>query len=117
MSQPTAHLNPRQVAWLTTTVDCEPTAKALAAAGVGPRLAACAQMESIHSTYWWNGELQNSVEWRITWKTTPAQLPALQKALQPLHPYDLPQWLHGQCDASPAYAQWVSAEVTAPLQV
>ncbi len=108
---------PGQVAWLTTTVDTEAAAQALAAAGVGARLAACAQVEAIHSTYWWNGELQNSAEWRITWKTMPAQLLALQQALQGLHPYDLPQWLWGHCDASPAYAQWVAAEVTPPLQV
>ena len=108
---------PGQVAWLSTTVDSQTAAQALAAAGVGARLAACAQVDAIHSTYWWNGELQNSAEWRITWKTLPIQLPALQQTLQALHPYELPQWLFGQCDASPAYAQWVAVEVTPPLQV
>ena len=117
MSPSVSHPHPRQVAWLTTTVDSEAAAQALATAGVGARLAACAQVEAIHSIYWWNGELQNSAEWRITWKTLPIQLPALQQTLQALHPYELPQWLFGQSDASPAYAQWVAAEVTPPLQV
>ena len=115
---PTASLfYPNQVAWLATTVDSQAAAQALAAAGVCARLAACAQVEPIHSTYWWNGELQNSAEWRITFKTLPAQLLALQHTLQALHPYTLPQWLYGHSDASPAYAQWVAGEVTPPLQV
>ena len=117
MSPSASHFCPNQVAWLATTVDSQAAAQALAAASVGARLAACAQVEPIHSTYWWNGELQNSAEWRITWKTTAAQLPTLQQTLQAQHPYELQQWLCGYCDASPAYAQWVAAEVTPPLQV
>lgn len=105
------------VAWLTTTVDTEAGAQALAAAGVQARLAACAQVEPIQSIYWWDGQLQHSAEWRITWKTTTAQLPALRNTLQPLHPYQLPQWLWGESQSSPAYARWVAGEVTPPLQV
>ena len=104
------------VAWLTTTVDTEAGAQALAAAGVQARLAACAQVEPIQSIYWWDGQLQHSAEWRITWKTTPQRLQALQRELLPLHPYALPQWLWGESQASAAYAAWVGAEVSAPLQ-
>lgn len=115
MQTPNPH--PTTIAWLCTTVDSEAAAQRLAAAGVHARLAACAQVEAIQSCYWWNGELQNSAEWRITWKTTLAQQLALQKMLKPLHPYQLPQWLWGDSQASPAYAAWVAAEVTAPLQL
>ena len=104
------------VAWLTTTVDTEAAAHQLADAGVRARLTACAQVEAIHSHYWWQGVLQQGAEWRITWKTTPAQLPALHQRLAPMHPYDLPQWLWGECQASAAYGQWVAAEVTPPQQ-
>ena len=107
---------PGQVVWLTTTVDSEAVAQQLAAAGVRAKLAACAQMEAITSYYWWDGELQRSPEWRITWKTTAAQRVSLHQLLAPLHPYQLPQWLWGDCQASPAYAAWVAAEVTPPVQ-
>lgn len=105
------------VAWASTTVDSEAAAQALAQAGVQARLAACAQVEKCHSHYWWDGQLQQTDEWRITWKTTPPSLPALQRLLLPLHPYALPQWLWGESAASPAYAAWVAAEVGAALQV
>ena len=104
------------VTWLSTTVDSEESARILAAAGVHARLAACAQVDAIQSTYWWDGALQNSAEWRITYKTTAAQRPALQKLLASRHPYKLAQWLWGECQASPVYAAWVVAEVTAPVQ-
>ena len=112
----TSNPHPSAIAWLCTTVDNEAAAKRLATAGVQARLAACAQVEAIQSYYWWNGELQNSAEWRITWKTTPQSLPALQRLLLPLHPYALPQWLWGETAASPAYAAWVAGEVGPALQ-
>lgn len=105
------------IAWLTTTVDGEATARQLARAGVEARLAACAQVEAIESHYWWAGELQAGAEWRITWKTTLRQLDALHAHLVPLHPYELPQWTHGICGAAPAYAQWVAQQVASPLQL
>ena len=105
-----------QIAWLSTTVGSESAAQTLAAAGVQARLAACAQVDAIQSTYWWDGALQQSAEWRITYKTTTEQLSALQTALQAVHPYTLAQWLSGHCHASPAYAQWVAAEVARPVQ-
>ena len=106
----------RQIAWLSTTVGSESAAQTLAAAGVQARLAACAQVDAIQSTYWWDGALQQSAEWRITYKTTTEQLSALQTALQAVHPSTLAQWLSGHCRASPAYAQWVAAEVARPVQ-
>ncbi|GAB2454568.1 divalent-cation tolerance protein CutA [Comamonas humi] len=106
-----------EIAWLTTTVDAEAQARELARAGVEARLAACAQVEAIVSHYWWEGALQESAEWRITWKTTPRQLDALQAQLAPLHPYELPQWTHGLCGAAPAYALWVAQQVAPRLQV
>jgi len=114
-------MNPRPdgnylVAWASTTVDSETAAHALAREGVHARLAACAQVEKIHSHYWWDGQLQQGDEWRITWKTTSRSLPALQRLLVPLHPYALPQWLWGDGPASPAYAAWVAAEVGTPVQ-
>ena len=105
------------VTWLATMVDSEESARVLAAAGVHARLAACAQVEAIQSYYWWDNALQTSAEWRITYKTTAVQRSALQKLLSSRHPYKLPQWLWGECAASPAYAAWVAGEVTAPLQV
>lgn len=105
------------VAWASTTVDSESAAQALALAGVKARFAACAQVEKIHSHYWWDGQLQQADEWRITWKTMPQRLQALQQLLLHLHPYELPQWLWGESQASPAYAAWVDAQVRAPLQV
>ena len=104
------------MAWASTTVDSERAAQTLAQAGVKARLAACAQVEKIHSHYWWDGQLQQGDEWRITWKTTAAQRVSLHQLLAPLHPYQLPQWLWGDCQASPAYAAWVAAEVTPPVQ-
>ncbi len=114
MQAPALYTDP--VAWLTTTVDSETAAHALAAAGVQAHLAACAQVEAMQSHYWWDGVLQRGAEWRITWKTTPAQRPALQALLQAAHPYTLPQWLWGSCQASPAYAAWVAQAVTPPVQ-
>ena len=50
-------------------------------------------------------------EVRLTVKTLPSRLPALQAFFAEHHPYELPQLLWQVMQASPAYADWVRQEV------
>ena len=94
-----------------TTVDREDTAQALAQGLVAQRLAACVQIEAIQSVYRWDGAVQSEREWRLLIKTTAPQAPAVQRFLSEHHPYQLPAWVTWPAVASPAFAQWVQAEV------
>jgi periplasmic divalent cation tolerance protein len=73
-----------------TTVATREEAQRIARALVERRLAACAQISGIESFYAWKGAVQNEAEFRILFKTTEAQYPAVEAALRQLHSYELP---------------------------
>ena len=100
-----------QVLSLATTVGGEDDARRLASDLLEQRLAACVQIDRLESHYRWQGALCAEAEWRLTIKSTPDKLVALQAFLASEHPYDLPQVVWQVLEAAPAYAAWVRAEV------
>jgi periplasmic divalent cation tolerance protein len=100
---------------VTTSVDSQPAAQALALGAVGGRLAACAQVSGpVTSTYWWQGEVQTSQEWTVLFKTTAQQYGALEVYLRQAHPYELPEILATAVVGGAAdYLAWVRAEAAA----
>ena len=99
------HMPPVSV--LTTTVGKEDDARRMASEAVSHRLAACVQVEPITSHYVWQGTQCEDAEWRLVFKTLPTGMFALLRWLRGTHPYDLPQILVREEQASREYAAWV----------
>jgi periplasmic divalent cation tolerance protein len=99
---------------VTTTPD-EETAGRTARLLVERRLAACVQVSGpIESTYWWNGKVESSAEWRLIVKSRVDLFPALEAALREIHPYSVPELIATRVDAaSAAYLRWMEAELAA----
>jgi periplasmic divalent cation tolerance protein len=102
---------------VSTTVDSQEGAQALAHSAVSARLAACAQVSApVLSVYWWQAAVETTTEWLVTFKTTDEGYPALERHLRAAHPYHVPEII-----ATPAvaghtpYLQWVRDE-TRPAQ-
>jgi periplasmic divalent cation tolerance protein len=99
---------------VTTTTDNNDEARRLAADLVTARLAACAHIDEIRSTYWWDGAVQNDPEFRIEFKTPADRADALQAAILAAHSYDVPQVIVTPIlGGSPAYLQWLTEETRA----
>lgn len=103
--------NWNNVAVLTSTVDSAIDAERLAQTAVQVRVAACVQIEAIHSHYEWQGSLERSAEWRLVFKTLPEAVDGLLDWLKAEHPYEVPQLLLRMEAAHPDYAGWVAAQV------
>jgi len=90
------------------------TARALSKAALGARLVACANLiPKIESHYWWQSKIESSAEVLIIFKTTKANLKALEKLTVANHPYDTPEFLVLPILAgSKRYLDWVSKSVT-----
>ncbi len=98
---------------LVTTVGSLADAQRLARLIVGQRLGACVQIDpAVVSHYVWQGQQCEEQELRLTIKTLPDRLAALQALFDQHHPYDLPQFLSTEMAASPAYADWVRAALS-----
>lgn len=96
---------------VTTTYDAEDKARALAAAVVRERLAACAQVWPVNSVYWWDGDVQTESEWRIDFKTRADLSDRLAAFIGEQHTYDTPEIIGVPVVTdSSAYLDWVNAE-------
>jgi periplasmic divalent cation tolerance protein len=106
------------VVLILTTLPDQQSAAALAQAALEARLAACVtDLGTVKSQYHWNGVLETSQEVQILFKTSVASAAELQRLVIARHPYETPEILVWQADASPGYGQWVNAETQRPLHV
>lgn len=78
------------------------------------RLAACINlMAPCTSIYRWQGKVETANETLLLIKTTRSRYPALEAAIQTLHPYELPEIVAVPIAAGlPPYLDWVTAETT-----
>lgn len=97
---------------MTTTANQE-DAERIARALVERRLAGCVQVVGpIHSTYWWEGAVETADEYLCLVKSSREAYPALEAAIQELHPYDVPEILAVPVAAgSAAYLTWLQGEL------
>lgn len=96
---------------ITTTVDSDDAAQALAHGLVTERLAACVQVAGpVTSTYWWDGEVQTSQEWQLWIKTTAALSDDVTSWLTGHHGYDLPEVLVIPVTGSEQYLTWIGEQ-------
>ncbi len=102
------------IAW--TTVGSLADADRLASEVVERNLAACVQIEGpVVSRYRWQGRVERSDEYRLTFKCLPAALPALEAHVLGHHPYATPEWLVVRAErVGEKYLSWVEANSTNP---
>jgi periplasmic divalent cation tolerance protein len=98
---------------ITTTAGSRVDAEKIAAELVARRLAGCVQLSGpITSTYRWQGNVETTEEWMCIAKTGRAQLAAIQKLLDEIHPYDVPEIIATPIiDGSPAYLKWLGEQL------
>ena len=74
------------------------------------KLAACANIGSrVQSIYHWQGKIEEGEETLVFFKTTRGRFEDFQRALQSLHPYEVPEIVALPITAGlPAYLQWVA---------
>ena len=89
-------------------------AQALADLLVGERLAACAQLLPITSTYRWQGAVETEAEVLVLAKTTAGRFDDLCARVRAEHPYDNPEILAVPVvAAAEPYAAWLADAVSA----
>jgi periplasmic divalent cation tolerance protein len=106
------------VVLMLTTLPDVAAADVLAQASLEARLAACVtNLGAVASRYHWKGVVEASQEVQLLFKTSVARSEELQRFVERHHPYETPEILVWQVDASPGYGQWVNAETQRPLHV
>jgi periplasmic divalent cation tolerance protein len=90
------------------------SAGAIATALVEQRFAACVQIVPIASVYRWQGAVQRDAEHLLQIKTAAHRIADVQRCIEALHPYDLPEITAVKlAGGSAAYLAWID-EAVAP---
>lgn len=101
------------VSVVTTTVDSEDAAEALAKGIVGARLGACVQIMPIRSVYRWDGEVRVDAEWQCVVKTSTTRVDELVAHIKANHTYDVPEVVVTPvAGGNDDYLAWVSEETS-----
>ena len=89
------------------------TAEQIARTLIDERLAACVNVHApMVSIYRWKGVVEKDNERQLVIKTTRAVLPALEKRLRELHPYELPEFIVvAASGGSAVYLEWVAQQI------
>jgi len=97
---------------VTTTVDSEEAANALASGAIEARLGACAQIVGpVTSVFRWAGAVKTASEWRVEIKTTARRAPEVTGYFQANHSYELPEVVVTPIEGgSAAYLTWLEEE-------
>ncbi|HEX2022721.1 MAG TPA: divalent-cation tolerance protein CutA [Candidatus Thermoplasmatota archaeon] len=89
------------------------TARRIARALVERKLAACANLLPIESVYRWEGRVEESAEVAMFLKTRRARVPEVVRAVEELHPYEVPCVVAFDLVGGAArYLAWVDAETS-----
>lgn len=103
---------PLSIALVLTTEANPDRARALAATLLERRLVACASLLPVQSHYRWQGGITADEEVQLLLKTSPEQLEPLRLALQELHSYETPEWIHWTARTAGGYGQWISESIS-----
>lgn len=91
-----------------TTLEADADAAALARTLVEERLAACVNvLPAMTSIYRWKESVDQEREQQLLIKTAAEKVEALAARLSELHPYELPEFIVLNAEASRAYAKWI----------
>jgi periplasmic divalent cation tolerance protein len=98
---------------VTTTTGHRQDAEQIASELVTQRLAGCVQISGpIVSTFRWQGKIETLEEWTCTIKTAASQLAAIQKAIEKIHPYEVPELIATPIvGGSEKYLAWLAGEL------
>ncbi|MGD2295161.1 MAG: divalent-cation tolerance protein CutA [Candidatus Aminicenantes bacterium] len=95
-----------------TTVPDEKTGQAIALPILEENLAACVTISGAsRSLYWWKGQISKETEHILFMKTRATLFQRLEKKLQEVHPYDVPEIIALPIQkGSPDYLSWIEKE-------
>jgi periplasmic divalent cation tolerance protein len=99
---------------ILTTLAVSADAATFARALVGEQLAACVNvLPPMVSLYRWKGAVEEEREQQLVIKTTRRRVAAIEARFRELHPYELPEFIILDADASAPYLAWIDASVAA----
>ena len=107
-------MSPNQISVMVSlsSLDSEKKAMEVSRKLVKERVAACVNiLPNVLSIYHWKGKIEESKEWILMIKTSPDRYSDLERVLNKIHPYDVPEFISFlSSKQSKAFGEWVGTE-------
>lgn len=101
-----------KIAILYTTVRTHQEAEQLANIALSQKLVACVNIiPGGNSIYLWNGQIEQSTECYVIFKTTIENMCALEKLIIENHPYDIPAILKFHPESSEKFFSYIARSI------
>jgi len=99
---------------VTTTCSTLEEAESIGTKVLENRFAACIQISSAQSMYWWNGSIEREKEYVVTMKSDKSLFSQLATLIKKHHSYDVPEIIAEDLVAvEQSYRQWMIDELAA----
>lgn len=85
-------------------------AKKVAETLLHKKLIACVNYFPIESSYWWKGKITNAKEIVSLVKTKQENWVKVKKAVEAMHPYEVPCIMKLEVESNKSYAEWIKGE-------
>ena len=89
----------------------ELSAKKISSYLIDQKMVACANIFPITSAYWWKDHVQNEGEYVSIVKTKTENWEKVKKAVEEIHPYEVPCIMKLEVEANDAYEEWIRNSV------
>jgi len=102
----------QKICLIQTAVSSIAEAKTIASGLIDGGMAGCVQASGPGlSTYRWKGKVEQTEEYYLSIKTKPACRDGVISWLKQHHPYELPEIIWAEFDATEDYAAWLNLNV------
>ena len=101
---------------IETTTNSEEIAASITKNLLESRKAACVHISTIESHYWWNGQIAQHKELKLSIKTLKSKAYEAIVAIKSLHNYSVPEIIQINIDeSSTEYISWLAKETKQPI--
>ena len=96
---------------ITTLSDNKDIIKNISNELINNHLVASSHITNLESTYWWNNEINKSIEYKLEVRTTINLYDKIEKLIKEMHNYELPEISYYEIKGSIEITNWINDNV------
>lgn len=96
---------------ITTLSDNKDIIKNISNELINNYLVASSHITNLESTYWWNNEINKSIEYKLEVRTTINLYDKIEKLIKEMHNYELPEISYYEIKGSIEIINWINDNV------
>ena len=98
---------------ITTLSDDEEVINNISNVLINNHLVSCSHISKVESSYWWNGDVNTSIEYKLEVRTIFSLYDKIEEVIKKMHNYELPEVSYYEISGSKEILNWIKENVKA----